>query len=119
MMGKKSDNQITFEIDHMIGTLKPDSSSGWNKAVGFVRWNDNTPTLDIRNMNLDKGVMGKGISLSNEEADELVDLLLQNDYGSVKAIEEALEKRKSFYTISGEIGFSKKDEPNKLVIDVG
>lgn len=118
-MGKKSDQQISFEIDHMLGTLKPDSTSGWNKGVGFVKWNDNTPTLDIRNMNIDKGIMGKGISLSNEEADELVDLLLQNDYGSVEAIEEALEKRKSFYTVTDEIGFNKSSEPSKLIIDVG
>ena len=118
-MAKKSDNQISFEIDHMIGTLAPESKSGWNKSVGFIRWNDNTPTLDIRNMNIEKNIMGKGISLSNEEADELVDLLLENDYGSIEAIEEALAKRKSFYTIMDDIGFAKKDEPNKLIIDVG
>ena len=119
IMTKKSDNQINFEIDHMIGNLKPDNSSGWNKGVGFISWNENTPTLDIRNMNIEKNIMGKGISLSNEEADELVDLLLKNDYGSIEAIEEALEKRKSFFTISDKIGFDKKDEPEKLIIDVG
>lgn len=119
MAKKSSDQTVNFEIDHMIGNLAPESKSGWNKTVGFIKWNDNTPTLDIRHTNINKNIMGKGISLSNEEADELVDLLLKNDYGSIEAIEDALNKRKSFFTVMGDVGFDKPDEPNKLIIDIG
>ena len=46
-------------------------------------------------MNISKEIMGKGISLSDEETDALVDLLLDEEYGTVDALEKALNKRKS------------------------
>lgn len=53
-------------------------------------------------MNMANKRIGKGISLTNEETDKLVDLLLENDFGTTAALEECLRRRKEIFTISEE-----------------
>lgn len=64
-----------FEISEHIGTV--DSSS---REVNLVSWGSNNPKIDIRSWRTtSKGrVPNKGITLSVQEARELVDLL--SDY---------------------------------------
>ena len=53
-------------------------------------------TLDIRNYNFGTKQIGKGISLSSEEADRLTNILLENDFGSLDELEKAVKRKKNF-----------------------
>lgn len=88
------DNKYNYEVIEVYGQVKGEPNS-WGVTVSRVKWGDNPPTVNIRNTNFMKGIIGKGVSLTDEEANSVVDLLLENDYGSVEVIERALEKRKS------------------------
>jgi hypothetical protein len=107
------------EIEEIIGVLKENDHNDWIKAVGRVAWNDNPATVDIRNFNMAKQQPMKGISLSDEEADRLVDILLENDYGSMEAITSAVERKKSRFTVMGtDTTCFDKDEPLRIDINL-
>lgn len=96
---KKKDD-FGYEITEVIGTLSPnaDLHSDWCKSVLRSLMGDNNEEgIDIRRYNSNINKMGPGIRLSIPEANELVDLLLKNGYGSLSAIEEEYNKRKSLY----------------------
>ena len=86
---------FTMNIEEIVGVLKESDKHDWCKAITRISWGDNPTTLDIRNLNLTKKKAGKGISLTDEEADILTEILLDNDYGSIDALIKALEKRES------------------------
>lgn len=66
--------EFQYEIKEEIGTLS-ESKSGWRKEVNLVSWNGASPKLDIRDWAPDHEKMGKGITLSTEEARSLLKLL--------------------------------------------
>ena len=51
------------------------STNGWNKELRLVSWNDADPKYDIRDWSPDDEKMGKGITLTEEEARNLLGLL--------------------------------------------
>ena len=65
---------IKFEITEHIGTLS-EGSKGWTKEINRVSWNDRDPKIDIREWSPDHTKMGKGITLTDEEAQKLKELL--------------------------------------------
>ena len=87
-MAKK---EFKSEIIEHIETLK--ESNSYSKEILRMRWGDNDITLDIRMVNKTNDFVGKGISLSDEECDKLVDVLLDRGYGSVDKIKEVLVKK--------------------------
>lgn len=91
---------FNFEIEEFIGSLKESDKHDWAKCVTRMKWNDGPANIDIRNINMSQNRIGKGISLSDEEADKLVDLLLEKDYGSLEAIKNALTKKTKRFTVS-------------------
>lgn len=58
--------EFSYDIVEEIGTIST-STSGWNREVNIVRWNEGKPKLDIRDWAPDHSKMGKGISLTSEE----------------------------------------------------
>lgn len=88
--------EIRSELIEFLGTLKENDKNDYVKAVAKVKWGDNPITLDIRNMNVKEQALYKGISLNDEEAERLTDLLLDNDYGSIDKIKEALQRRNEY-----------------------
>ena len=98
-MGKRNED-FNYEIDEYLGSVKESDKHDWCKSVVRISWGDNPPTLDIRNINMKDKRIGKGISFTNEETDRLVDLLVNNDYGSIEALKNAIRKRESIYSIS-------------------
>ena len=56
-----------YEIVEKIAVLS-ESSKGWTKELNLIRWNDMDAKYDIRDCSPDGSKMGKGITLSNEEA---------------------------------------------------
>lgn len=69
--------EFSYEIKKRIGSLGENS----DKQLNIIAWNGRESKIDIRAFFTDKEGnerCGKGISLTNDEAKKLVDLL--NDY---------------------------------------
>lgn len=67
--------EFSYEIIEEIGTIGSPTASGWSTQLNLVSWNDREPKLDIRSWNEDRSRMGKGVSLSKEDAKDLAILL--------------------------------------------
>ena len=69
---------IKYEITEEIGILS-ESAKGWTKELNLISWNDREPKYDIREWAPDHEKMGKGVTLSIEEAKALKALLSSID----------------------------------------
>lgn len=67
-------SDIRFEIKEEIGVIS-DSSKGWTKELNMVSWNDGAAKYDIRDWAPGHEKMGKGVTLTEQEARELYELL--------------------------------------------
>lgn len=65
---------LKFEITEEIGVLSS-SAKGWSKELNLVSWNDKDPKYDLREWDPTHQKMGKGVTLSADEAKKLRDLL--------------------------------------------
>ena len=63
-----------YEIVKHIGVLS-ESGKGWTKELNVISWNGANPKYDIRDWAPDHEKMGKGITLTEEEAAKLRKLL--------------------------------------------
>ena len=66
--------EIKYEIIEEIGVLS-ENARGWRKELNLVSWNDAAPKFDLRDWDPEHDRMGKGITLSREEAQTLMALL--------------------------------------------
>lgn len=120
-MAKK---EFKSEVIERVATLKEGNS--YSKEVLRMIWGDNPITMDIRMVNKMNDFIGKGISLSDEECDMLVDILLDRGYGSIEKIKEVLVKNmrrtnteiKSFEDCEDCIGNVYIDEDGYTVVDI-
>lgn len=69
---------IKYEITEELAVLS-ESARGWTKEVNMVSWNDREPKIDIREWSPEHERMGKGVTLSKEEAKILRDILNKSD----------------------------------------
>ncbi len=67
---------INFEIKEEIAILS-EGSKGWKKELNLISWNNGDPKYDIRDWSPDHEKMGKGITLTKEEAKQLYVALSQ------------------------------------------
>ena len=67
-------SEITFEIKHHIGVLS-ESAKGWTKELNLGSWNGRAPKYDIREWSPEHDKMGKGVTFTNEEIENLRNLL--------------------------------------------
>ena len=65
---------IKFEIKEELGILS-ESSRGWTKELNLISWNGAAPKYDLRDWAPGHEKMGKGITLSIDEVQELQKLL--------------------------------------------
>ena len=63
-----------YEIVEELGVIS-ESSKGWTKELNLVSWNVAQPKYDIRDWAPDHQKMGKGITLTKDEALQLAELL--------------------------------------------
>ncbi|MBV7504808.1 hypothetical protein KW850_05955 [Bacillus sp. sid0103] len=61
---------IKFEITEKIAVLS-ESAKGWTKELNLISWNGREPKFDIREWDPNHEKMGKGVTLSKEEMDQL------------------------------------------------
>ncbi len=64
---------LKFEIEESFGVLS--ESKGWTKELNLVSWSGSEAKYDIRSWKDDYKSIGKGITLTHEEAVALKDLL--------------------------------------------
>ena len=67
-------SDIKYEITASLGTIA-ESTRGWTKELNLVSWNNAAPKIDIRDWAPEHEKMGKGITLTREEAEKLYELL--------------------------------------------
>ncbi len=63
-----------YEIVEEIGVLS-ENAKGWRKELNKISWNDAAPKYDIRDWAPNHEKMGKGVTLTEEEAQKLKELL--------------------------------------------
>lgn len=66
--------EIKYEIIEELGVLS-ESAKGWTKELNLISWNGGAPKYDIRDWAPEHEKMGKGATLSEEEAKKLAELL--------------------------------------------
>ncbi|CAG5255008.1 seryl-tRNA synthetase family protein [Streptococcus pneumoniae] len=73
--------EFTFEIEEHLLTLS-ENEKGWTKEINRVSFNGAPAKFDIRAWSPDHTKMGKGITLSNEEFQTMVDAFKGSLYSS-------------------------------------
>lgn len=67
-------SDFKFEITENFGVLS-ENAKGWTKELNKVSWNGRDPKYDLREWDPDHEHMGKGITLSDEEFEELKNII--------------------------------------------
>lgn len=67
-------SDIKYDITKHIGVLS-ESAKGWKKELNLVSWSGREPKYDIREWSPEHEKMGKGSTLSDEEAAILKQIL--------------------------------------------
>ena len=119
-----SKKEFKSEVIERVATLKETNS--YSKEVLRMIWGDNPITMDIRMVNKTNDFIGKGISLSDDECDMLVDILLDKGYGNIDKIKEVLVKNmrrtdteiKNFEDCEDSIDCTYIDDEGYTVIDI-
>jgi hypothetical protein len=65
---------ISYDILKNYGVLS-EEKSGWKKELCLVSWNGRAPKFDIRDWAPGHEKMGKGVTLTREEAAKLTEYL--------------------------------------------
>ena len=66
--------ELKFESTKSLGVLS-ENAKGWTKELNMVSWNEHEPKYDIREWSPDHTRMGKGVTLTEEEINNLRALL--------------------------------------------
>ena len=73
-MANRNSTEISFEILGRVGNLSS-YQNGWSKEVNIVAWNGGQPKIDVRDWDPNHEHMTKGITLFEDEAKALAQLL--------------------------------------------
>ena len=65
---------IKYDVIEELGVIS-EGSKGWRKELNLISWNNGKPKYDIRDWAPGREKMGKGITLTEEEAKKLKELL--------------------------------------------
>ena len=65
---------IKYEIEQEIGVLS-ESAKGWTKEFNKVSWNGGAAKYDLRDWAPEHEKMGKGVTLTDDEARALYEIL--------------------------------------------
>lgn len=70
--------EFKYEIVKELGVIS-EGARGWTKELNLISWNDKPPKYDIRDWAPDHEKMGKGVSLTEEEMESLIELFNARD----------------------------------------
>ena len=69
---------IKYEVKENIGTISENPVSNWKKELNIVNWNDTADKYDIREWSPEHDKMSKGVTMNEEEALHLMELLAEH-----------------------------------------
>lgn len=72
-------NDIKYEIIERIAVLS--GRGNWTKELNLISWDGRPPKYDIRDWNHESGKIGKGTTLSEEEMQNLREVIVKLDLG--------------------------------------
>ncbi len=77
-MAENRSNEVTFEIVEHIGVIDSieNRDEKWTKEVNVVAWNGGKPKIDVRDWNANHDRMGRGITLTEDQAMKLTKALV-------------------------------------------
>lgn len=67
-------SSFKYEIIKKLGVLS-ENTNGWKREVNLISWNERPAKIDIRDWDPNNEKMSKGITLSDEEAENLLNIL--------------------------------------------
>ena len=67
-------SEITYEIVKSVGIISENENSKWRRELNLVSWNHGKPKFDIREWSPDHRKMSRGITLTTDELQQIVDL---------------------------------------------
>ena len=115
--------EFTAEVKEWVGPVKESKTNNWCKYVAKVSYNNKPANIDIRNVKFNPDgshLFGKGISLTDEECDTMVDILLEKGYGTRDAIEKALKKKDAVFgdTVNIFVDDDEEEEEYLKIIEI-
>ncbi len=66
--------EFKYEIKEELGVVS-ETGKGWSRELNLISWNDGAPKYDIRDWAPDHEKMGKGISLTKAELENLYEII--------------------------------------------
>ena len=70
--------ELKYEIVKTLGIIS-ENAKGWTKELNLVSWNDREPKYDIREWSPEHDKMGKGITLTEEELEALLEIAQETE----------------------------------------
>ena len=70
--------EFSYTIVKQFGVIS-ESPKGWTRELNLISWNGRDPKYDIRDWAPDHEKMGKGITMSRDELDNLAALVMKLD----------------------------------------
>lgn len=109
----KENKEITMEIQEGFDFIIEESGNS-SLNLRKVGWNGRDPKLDLRKWSYQDGQERpmKGVTMSEEGADELTGVLVENGYGKTKRIAKALIKRDEYDEVMKHI-----NDPEEEIVD--
>lgn len=97
---QKENKEFTMEIQEGFDFIIEESGNS-SLNLRRVGWNGREPKLDLRKWNYQDGQERamKGVTMSDEGADELTGVLVEQGFGNTKRIIKAITKREEYDTI--------------------
>jgi hypothetical protein len=71
--------EFKFERVEELGIIS-ENPKGWTKELNRVSWNERDAKFDIRDWSPDHSTMSKGLTFTNEEIKDLLELLKKIDF---------------------------------------
>ena len=76
----KENKEFKYEVIRTIGVLSTNEKTGWRRLLRLISWNGGEAKYDLRDWSPDDEKMGKGVSLTREEAKKLIPLLNEEEF---------------------------------------
>ena len=77
-MAKNPDSGFSYKIEAELGVIS-ENAQGWQTKLNLVSWNGRPAKYDVRSWSPDGEKMGKGVSLTEEEMNTLIELFRERD----------------------------------------
>lgn len=78
---------FSFKIEKHIGVIGT-SRAGWTKELNVVSFNGAPAKFDIREWSPDHESMGKGVTMTKDEFEALVSLLIDDEKQDIEPLDE-------------------------------